>query len=408
MTRIVTLGAAFSANKGAASMLQALLDNLPDFIGDCRIQVLTTYPDEDLREAPTVVEVVACTPIGLAALHFPLAVASALGARLGIPRAWFCRTAALRAILHADLVLDVAGISFVDGRGITTLGYNVLMTSTPLLLGRPVVKVAQALGPFEGRLNRFFASRVLPRLRAVCARGSSTEAHLRRLGLENVHPAADLAFSLRPSGTAIQRAGGRLGNATTERVGIIPSAVVEEYARDKGIDLETELTRFIDVLCSGRGFEVVLIPHAIRPGAKASRMNDLPLCRRIHSALASPARCRLVEESLPAAELRALIDLCDVVVTSRFHAMVSALATATPPLVVGWSHKYAEVLEPFGLEDQTMDYSRLSADELLQAFDLTLRNAAKIRSAIVAALPPVQSRSMENYRAIADALGGST
>jgi hypothetical protein len=88
--------------------------------------------------------------------------------------------------------------------------------------------------------------------------------------------------------------------------------------------------------------------------------------------------------------------------------MVSALATATPPLVVGWSHKYAEVLEPFGLEDQTMDYSRLSADELLQAFDLTLRNAAKIRSAIVAALPPVQSRSMENYRAIADALGGST
>lgn len=408
MTRIVTLGAAFSGNKGAASMLQALLDNLPDFVGECRFDVLTTYPNEDRRELPPNVEVVSCTPTGLAVLHFPLALAAAIGTRLGIPRRWFCRTEALKAILRADLVLDVAGISFVDGRGIATLGYNVLMTSTPLLLGRPVVKVAQALGPFESRLNRFFASRILPRLKAVCPRGGSTEDHLRQLGLENVHPAADLAFSMRSSEAAIQGAARRLGSATSDRVAVIPSAVVQEYARSRGIDLAVELTRFIDVLCGERGSEVILIPHAIRPEAKASRMNDLPLCRSIHSGLASPTRCLLVEESLPATELRALIGLCDVVVTSRFHAMVSALATKTPVVVVGWSHKYAEVLEPFGLEGQTTDYSNLSADELLEAFDRTLLNAGSIRSAIAAALPSVQSRSMENYEAIAGLVGERT
>jgi len=405
MTRIVTLGAAFSANKGAASMLQALLDNLPGIIGECRFDVLTTYPKEDLGEAPPGVEVVSCTPLGLAVFHFPLSLAAAMGARLGVPREWFCRTRALKAIRRADVVLDVAGISFVDGRGIATLGYNVLMTSTPLLLGRPVVKVAQALGPFESPLNRFFASRILPRLKAICGRGRATEIHLSMLGLDNVHSTADLAFSMQPSEAAIQRAERGHGNTAGVRVAVIPSAVVQKYAKRKGIAFDTELIRFIDVLCDERGFEVILIPHAIRPDAKASHMNDLPLCRRIHSALKSTTRCRLVEESLPAGELRALIDLCDVVVTARFHAMVSALATATPLLVIGWSHKYAEVLEPFGLKEQTMDYADLSADELLQAFDATLLNAPRIRSAIAAALPAVQSKSRENYKAIAAALG---
>jgi polysaccharide pyruvyl transferase WcaK-like protein len=408
VTRIVTLGAAFSANKGAASMLQALLDNLPELIGECRFQVLTTYPKEDLGEAPPGVEVVSCTPTGLAAVHFPLALAAAMGARLGVPREWFCRTRALKAILRADVVLDVAGISFVDGRGIATLGYNVLMTSTPLLLGRPVVKVAQAMGPFEGRLNRFLASRILPRLQAICARGRATETHLRTLDLHNVQTAADLAFSMQLSKDAIQRAERRLGNATGLRVAVIPSAVVQEYAKSKDIEFGAELARFIDVLCEERGFEVVLIPHAIRPDAKASRMNDLPLCRQIHSTLKSRNGCQLIEESLPAEDLRALIDLCDVVVTARFHAMVSALATTTPVVVVGWSHKYAEVLEPFGLMEQTMDYANLSAKELLQTFDLTLLNASRIRSIIAAALPAVQAESRENYRAIAAALEESS
>ena len=133
-------------------------------------------------------------------------------------------------------------------------------------------------------------------------------------------------------------------------------------------------------------------------------MNDLPLCREIHSALKSTRHCHLVDESLPPAALRALIDLCEVTVTSRFHAMVSALSTGTPVQVVGWSHKYAEVLEAFGLANQAMDYAALSADELLRGFDATLKSAPTIRSAIAAALPTVQSQSRKNYEVIAGAL----
>jgi colanic acid/amylovoran biosynthesis protein len=37
--------------------------------------------------------------------------------------------------------------------------------------------------------------------------------------------------------------------------------------------------------------------------------------------------------------------------------MVAALAVGVQPLVVGWSHKYEEVLEIFGCEGDAVDFS---------------------------------------------------
>ncbi len=59
--------------------------------------------------------------------------------------------------------------------------------------------------------------------------------------------------------------------------------------------------------------------------------------------------CCGVEAMSCAAELRRLVRVCDVVGVSRFHAMVGALAESVPVAVMGWSHKYAEVMDSFGL-----------------------------------------------------------
>ena len=44
---VVTLGAAYSANKGAASMLQALLDRLPAAIGPIEVTAVSTHAGDD-------------------------------------------------------------------------------------------------------------------------------------------------------------------------------------------------------------------------------------------------------------------------------------------------------------------------------------------------------------------------
>lgn len=390
-TRIATLGAAFSANRGAASMLQALVDNLPDRLGDCRFSVLTTYPADDRAErVDERVEIVSARPVELAALLWPLALLAGALRVVRLPWRWLCIPAGLRHLRDADVVVDVAGISFVDGRGAPIVIYNALMTSLPLLLGRPTVKASQAMGPFGSRLNRTLARLVLPRLRAVCARGAGTEAHLADLNLDNVQPAADLAFTMRMPADAVVR---------NERptVGLAPSAVVKGYCDDAGIDYVALVGSLADRLLDD-GLDVLVLPHSSRPRVTGGRMDDRPVTRAVH---ASSPRTRLIDDPLGPVELRGLIAGLDLLVTSRFHAMISALATTTPVLVVGWSHKYAEVLDEFGLDGCVFDWRDADADALaMRAKDLLARGD-EIRSTIAAALPAVTARSARNYEVIA-------
>jgi coenzyme F420 hydrogenase subunit beta len=134
-------------------------------------------------------------------------------------------------------------------------------------------------------------------------------------------------------------------------------------------------------------------------------MNDIPTCRRVHAAIRHRDRCTLVDRSLPPTVLRALIDRCDVLATSRFHAMISALATTTPVLVVGWSHKYAEVLREFGLEDWVVDFAAADGAGLAKRIAELQRAAPDVRRQITEGLPAVVARAERNLDAIELALG---
>ena len=195
--RVAIIGAALSANKGAAAMLETVIARQPEVSGPCTFDILTTYPEADapLVPAGAPARVVGLQPLRLALVEFPVAVLARVARTRHLPRGWV-RSRGCRSMLDADVVVDVAGISFADGRGIPITVYNALMTGVPLLLGTPTVKAAQALGPFSNPVNKVLSRLVLPRLAAVCARGARTRSHLDTLGLDNVTDVADLAFSL--------------------------------------------------------------------------------------------------------------------------------------------------------------------------------------------------------------------
>lgn len=405
--RVAVLGAAFSANKGAASMLVALIQNLPRHVGPCEFAVLTTYPRDDRSEPlPAGVEIVDAAPVKLAAM-FVLAALARLTGPLGIEPRLFCRFEAMRRVAAADVVVDMAGISFAARRGIPTLGYNVIMTSMPLLLGRPVVKVAQALGPFHEPLNRLAARVVLPRLRAICARGEATERNLEELGLSNVVRAADLAFSITPTAEDEARADQLLGSFRGGIV-ILPSAVVHRYAGRQGRDYPGIMAAFVDAITARGDHNVVLLSHSVRTGERPGKMNDVPVCEEIFRRLSHREGCLLITDNLPPAVLRAIVASAVVAVTSRFHAMISALATRTPVLVVGWSHKYQEVLDEFDISGCSLDFSELDRNVLVERLDDVLGRRAELIEAIERHLPAVSARSLANFTALAEVLSPSS
>ncbi|HKY02932.1 MAG TPA: polysaccharide pyruvyl transferase family protein [Burkholderiales bacterium] len=56
------------------------------------------------------------------------------------------------------------------------------------------------------------------------------------------------------------------------------------------------------------------------------------------------------------------------VVSSRFHAIMSALGSAVPCLAVGWSHKYGEAMDEFGCAKYSLSLANPDFNPVLQSF----------------------------------------
>ena len=139
-------------------MVESVMARLPNEMGECHFDILTTYPDADASRIPAGADaaVVGLQPLRLALVEFPIACLALVARTLRIPLFWV-RSRGCRSMLDSSVVVDVAGISFADGRGFAIVVYNALMTGVPLLLGVPTVKAAQALGPFQSFPNKLLA-----------------------------------------------------------------------------------------------------------------------------------------------------------------------------------------------------------------------------------------------------------
>ncbi|MGH8868023.1 MAG: polysaccharide pyruvyl transferase family protein [Actinomycetes bacterium] len=388
---IAVLGGSLSGNKGAASMALAVVDGTPAMPGAPDVAIFTAYPDADRRLAPDL-DVVAFQPSGMVLRVLPAAFLSLVTARR-----WHPRRGPAARLAAAEVVADVSGISFMAGRGALTLGYNVLLVGLPWAFGVPVVKVAQAMGPFGRGVTRLVARVTLARCRWIGARGAATLAHVESLGVRQVEQAADVAFLLTTD--AASEAWAQAQIAERDRVVLVmPSEVVARTCAAAGVDYPGLMAGLLADLVA-RGHDVRLVAHSAREGAAAGRTNDLPLCRRLAAAAHG---VHLVDGEQDARRLRALVSRARLVLTSRFHGMVSALATGTPTVVLGWSHKYTEVLADFGQDDAFLDFRSATQEELLATVLRADATRATIRATLADRLPAVQDLARRNLTRLSD------
>lgn len=410
MTTVATLGAAYSANKGAASMMQSLIDNLPGKVGgDVTIVAVSTHPGADRQayaDAGLDVRVVSQKPAEMALVQVPLAFLAGFLRLVRLPYRWLLRTPALKAIHDADLVADLSGISFVDGRRFIVIVYNALVVWVPTLLGTPVVKCSQAMGPFKTPVNKILAKITLPRLARISPRGAVTEGFLRGLKLKNLTPAGDMAFTMKVPAdirTKVKKMLAEKGEGPYLTVS--PSQVVDTYCKGKDIPYPQIMATFIDEVGVATGHKVVMIAHSAQPDKGVNHMNDLPLCHEIAGLVQKKENLIFLDGDLLPTELRAVISESEVLVASRFHAMISALTEHVPPLVIGWSHKYGEILDPFGIAEAAITYDELTtAGNIVERTQQVLADRATYVKRIEDNLPAAQASSMVNFDVLAEEL----
>jgi len=80
--------------------------------------------------------------------------------------------------------------------------------------------------------------------------------------------------------------------------------------------------------------------------------------------------------------------------------MISGLATGTPTVVVGWSHKYREVMQEFGLEDFVVAFSEFNVETLVEISTTAWQRRGDVSNQIQAALPTVRDSAKTSLRSL--------
>jgi colanic acid/amylovoran biosynthesis protein len=401
--RFSVIAGTLYGNRGAQGMTETVVGHVRSQDPSAEFAVFSYYPTKD-RELLTdpAVAVHSATPKALVLRLLPLSLVFGLLRLVAGRRVLRRAPADIRDLGTSTALVCVAGVAFIDGRE-KFLPFNVLTLLPAWLLGVPIVKMSQATGPYSGRLNRLVARVVLPRVTMVWARGARTLEHLRESGFRGVRyaQADDIAFAHRSEYALTDEGGPELEAALASVaaaaqgarsvVGVCPSSVVAVKSRASGGSYEKVLAQLVGDLARD-GHQVVLFPNATRADDPVGeRNNDLPVIRRVLAAagdVQGPTPIA-VDMDINASGVKRVIGACDVVLVSRFHAMVGALSLAVPVVVLGWSHKYAEVMARFGLEDKVTDYKALSREQLRSAVEDTVENRDEVAAAIRAGLPSV-------------------
>jgi polysaccharide pyruvyl transferase WcaK-like protein len=418
MSTYAVVGGTLWGNRGAEAMVVTTIGRIRDREPDASFLLMSYMAKRDkaLVQDPAV-NVIDATP-GRTLVHLAFATITWLAGLVSIRLPGGLLPSSVRDLRDCRALLDVSGISFHDGR-LPVVAYNVLCVLPAMLLRVPVIRLSQAMGPFEHPLNRFLARWVTGRSLHTFSRGRITSAYVEQLNVPRASwsQAADVAFSYRArdsltheNDAMVAAVAARLKRVTETGipvVALVPSSLILKKS-GKREDSYLGLLHVIVTHVRNSGLHTLVLPNATSEGANTLRNNDIAVIARLRDYIArqtdvvTDEDVTYVDFDINTESIRSLIEPSALVITSRFHAMVAALALGVPPFVIGWSHKYEEVLEEFGCADYAADFSEAEHNLLLKLDDL-LRNRDAVRQRIMGSLPSV-SASSERQFAIIDSL----
>ena len=406
MKQISIIGATFYGNRGAEAMLSATIGSLREKLGnDIKFNVFSYYPkrDKGLVSKPFV-DIFSATPIYLVMVLLPMAILFRLLDFVHLSSLKKALPESIRALASSKVLICLAGVSFVNRRTKFIL-FNVATILPAMLLKVPVVKYAQAMGAFNSFINRAAAKFFLRKCRHIFTRGDKTHSYLSELFPSGSFytRSDDVAFLFRKSFSLSQSTAGGLHDGLNKInslkkdnrlvVGICPSIVLYNQTKSAGWNYAEFIANLIIEL-NGKGYRIVLFPNATRgEDMDKTHNNDLPLLHKIIDLLKikESSGVSLFAESFNVKEIHEIIEHCDIAIVSRFHAMIGALSSSVPVLVIGWSHKYMEVMERFGQEEMVVDYKWGELQSIVKCAERLIAEK-DIRSAnIRLALPKVKS-----------------
>ena len=397
--RFLITGASLYGNLGSAAMILVLVEQLKVLFPDCTMTLASKYPENDKEEVkkynsifPHLI-IVSTKQITATFIWLPLAMIYAVFLKFGLTLRFIENLNGLNAFMNADYVLDIGGITFSEERGLSVYVINTTWVLIPSLLGLPVIKLSQAIGPLNKSCYIVFSRIILNRVNLIISRGRLSSLELKKLNLRRAcKQCSDLAFLLKPERTDQNKK--FLKNGLT--IAITPSSVVyQKIGPQKYVVLFLELIN--DLIKNYPECNIRLIAHSYKQGATLNN-NDYPVCKAIYEGLSDALRDKttMIFGDYSATEMKYIVGQSDVLIASRFHSMVGALSMGVPTVVLGWSHKYHEILELFNLHT-AVNYRNFEYNKLWGTVNEMLVNNEAYKLQVERGVIGCKNSAMENF-----------
>lgn len=404
------MGGSVWGNRGAEAMLMTVIAEVRKFDPDAIFNVFTIYPVQDhLLVYDENICFLSGTPLSAAINQFGWSILALLFQLLGIKIPLPKSVATLR---RSDYLLDIGGITFADGRALQLL-YNVFTIWPAMLLGVPVIKLSQALGPFKTSLNRRLSKRFLPKCKRIFTRGYLTHEFTQGLlQLEgSIEKAADIAFLYEPEYSLSQENEEKTTDlhakilewkrADEKVISIVPSSLVLKRSLEQGDDYPGKLLNLV-LDTRNKAVRYVFLPNGTREGSEKTMNNDIVAINairekfRVELASEEFKKIEWVDYDINTRGVRKIISATDGLVSSRYHAMVAGLSLCVPTMVIGWSHKYRETLADFGMQSYAIDYKTIDLN-ILKAYRNFINNLEPIKAQLESKIDAVRTSSSKQF-----------
>jgi colanic acid/amylovoran biosynthesis protein len=252
-------------------------------------------------------------------------------------------------------VLDASGFAYSDSFSLDRHQREAFFGRRWAKAGVPKIMLPQAFGPFRDKEKARLAAEILDQAEVVFARDDVSLANLNELGIETeVIRSVDFTIGLHPPEMDPVKG--------TPFVAIVPNTKIVSSGRSKASDYTALLEQYA-VAAERAGREALLVVH-----------EDTD--RSIAEEIASRRGLDIFEDEDPLI-LKAVLGQADAIVASRFHAVVGALAQGVPSVVLGWSHKYAQLLNDFGVPQWSADLQ----DDPSETLAAVMNDAAGVATA---------------------------
>lgn len=235
---------------------------------------------------------------------------------------------------EVDTILDASGFAYSDQWGFQTTEEMASLYSKWKKEGKKIILLPQAFGPFTSEKIKYAFSQIVDNTDLIFARDEISYECIDQLGVPMDHVKTAPDFTNLVQGIEPSYIKDVIGKAC-----IIPNIRMIDKTSS---ELSRAYLSFLSLTIE------YLLDKGLKPFILLHQVTDFELGRQLQAQVTRTIP--VIQEDNPL-HIKGILGKCHLVISSRFHGLISALSQGIPCLGTGWSHKYQMLFKSYDCID---------------------------------------------------------